>query len=497
MNIDLSLGLSARRIHQVDASPTPKSFDILGGKYGFAIDFTTDKIKINDKLNPSNNFYGSPKDKLTVYGSDPWKLDPIKGLNLSASRDFSVAIATNLFPYKPSSVHVYARYQLNAADSADQRYLFMFANSGNNRFAYFTTSGNGFRWVSGDGNNVDTELSNLSLVANTEYEVLCGGDQHGRTWVDDSGIVTNDQLLEIEAASVPHMGIGGYPDRVLRVLDGYLAEIVVICEDIPVEKRLQIPPFPELYAAEGDSHTFNVSFGMPANAFYPSRVSSMLGNGVVVRNAGTSGQSSAEMLSQVDHLIAAGVPDVATIYAGSNDTDTNISLGVQPTTSTIEVVDASKMTVGSWLVINGESRQISSIIGNVINLAASLSVAPKVGDVVAFDTTRNIQEWIKAMKLAGVKRLGVIGSHYLNFPSMGDTPTSEQSLRGVMRVKQKAAADLEEVHYVDLYAHMRDLIVGGSITQGDWTAWHQGASDTHLNAAGEQVIADAVRKVLF
>ena len=116
---------------------------------------------------------------------------------------------------------------------------------------------------------------------------------------------------------------------------------------------------------------------------------------------------------------------------------------------------------------------------------------------MAVDTFANISGWIQAVKAKGVGRVVVIGSHYLNFNSGGDTVNTEQSLRASVRVAQKAAASAEGAEYVDTYAHMRALILTGDVAQGDWAVWHQGATDTHLTPAGEQVLADAIRAAIF
>lgn len=104
---------------------------------------------------------------------------------------------------------------------------------------------------------------------------------------------------------------------------------------------------------------------------------------------------------------------------------------------------------------------------------------------------------MQAVVAAGAGTVAVIGSHYLNFPAGGDTTSTEQPMRAACRISQQAAAAAEAVPYIDTYAHMRSLILSGQVAQGDWSVWHQGASDTHLNAAGELVLADAVRNTLF
>ncbi|OUS04436.1 hypothetical protein A9Q96_15965 [Rhodobacterales bacterium 52_120_T64] len=491
MQLSLKMGLGGSRVRKT------KQFDAfaaLGARDGFAIDFTQNRMVVNDAGNPSNVFDGDPKAKLTVYGADPWVVDT-GGLDLSATRDFAVAMATNAFPYDPTALHIYARFTLNDADSVDQRYLFMVDNSGNDRFAMFTTSGVGFRWVTSDGASADTEVSSLALTADTEYRTFFGADAYGRSWVDDGGVQTTDQLHLLSAATPSHVGLGGYPNQVLRVLDGHLAEIAVICGDVILDRRQTLEPLVPYYAAEGDSHTFNVSFGMVSAEFYPALVGA--GEGIVARNFGASGESSAQMLAAVDDLFVEDVPSIASIYAGSNDEVTQIVASPTPTADSFDVSDASKLAVGGWVKVNSEIRKVASLTGTSVVLEMPLTIIPIAGDDLAVDTFTNISKWIEAVKVKGVARVVVIGSHYLNFASGGDTVNSEQSLRASVRVVQRAAANAEGAEYVDTYAHMRALILAGGVVQGDWAVWHQGATNTHLTPGGEVVLADAIRAALF
>ena len=491
MQLSLKMGLGASRAHGAKGFD---AFAVLGARDGFAIDFTKNRMVVNDTGNPANAFDGDPQTKLTVYGADPWDVGA-GGINLSAARDFAVAMATNAFPYDPTALHIYARFTLNGADSADQRYLFMVDNSGNDRFAMYTTSGAGFRWVTGDGASADTEVSALALAADTEYRAFFGADAYGRSWIDNGGIQTNDQLHLLAAATPSHVGLGGYPDQVLRVLDGHLAEIAVICGDVIQDRRLTLEPLAPYYAAEGDSHTFNVSFGMPEAEFYPAVVGS--GEGIVARNFGASGESSAQMLAAVDNLFVEDTPSIASIYAGSNDEVTQIAASPVPTASSFDVDDASKLAVGGWVMVNSESRKVAVLTGTSVVLEAPLTIIPIAGDDLSVDTFTNISGWIQAVKAKGVARVVVVGSHYLNFANGGDTVNAEQTLRASVRVAQKAAALAEGAGYVDTYAHMRTLILAGDVVQGDWVVWHQGATNTHLTPAGEAVLADAIRAALF
>ena len=494
MQLSLKMGLGATG--NMAARAGFNVFAALGVRDGFAIDFIRNRMVVNDAGNPANAYDGDPQSKLATYGADGWLVDPQKGLDLGAVRDFAVAIAKADFPYDATGIHVYARYTLNAADGADQRYLFMIDNAGDERFAVYTTPGAGFRMVSGDGVSADIELSSLALQADTEYRTFFGADANGRSWVDDGGVQTDDTLHLLAAnTAATHIGLGGYPDRVLRQLDGHLAEILVISGDVIRQRRLTLEPLAPYFAAEGDSHTFNVSFGMPDTQFYPHLIG--LAEGIAAGNFGSSGESSAKMLAEVDALFVDDLPSLASIYAGSNDTVTTVLASPTPTGNSFTVASAAKLAVGGWVIVNGESRKVATLTGDDVVLDTPLSMVPVAGDDVAVDTVTNLRLWVQAVKAKGVARVAVIGSHYLNFPTSGDTTTAEQSLRASVRVAQRGAAAAEGVQYVDTYAYMRDLILAGDVVQGDWAVWHQGETDTHLNPAGEQVLADAIRTAIF
>jgi len=97
--------------------------------------------------------------------------------------------------------------------------------------------------VSGDGTTADIALSSLSATPDTEYTAVFGVDANGKTFIDDAGTHA-DSSDTLSAATPSHFGIGGYPDRVLRVLDGFISEIVVICEPVAKEERLALSLMP-------------------------------------------------------------------------------------------------------------------------------------------------------------------------------------------------------------------------------------------------------------
>lgn len=469
----------------------PEAFSILGERNGFAIDFVAGQMRVNDTVTPSNAFEGDPEQLLTVYGTDPYLYDPSHGLRIDATRDFSIALSTALFPYNPAACSVYAKYRLNSGLSSEQRYLVMADNAGNDRFALYSTSNGPMRFVTGDGSAADISASSQVHVANTTYRAIFGADINGKTFVDESGVVADDP--DVLAASAPsYLGIGGYNDRVLRVLDGTLQEIVVVTEPLIKSARLSIDGFKHVYKAEGDSHTFNGSYGLPLEGFYPALVAGALGADFVGLNHGVSGDSTSEMVNRIPDLLAGGRPDIVTIYGGSNDNTTTVANLPAPTTTSFGVSGTFRHAPGGWLVVNGESVEVVAVNGTEVTVSPALSVAPSAGATITFDTVKNLQLWVQAMKSAGCEKILIIGSHYLNFASSGDTPTSQQSLRASMRLNQQAAATAENVPYVDTYAFMRDMVLNGDVVAGDDLAWHVAVGNTHLNAAGEQALADAV-----
>jgi len=486
----LSLDLSGWVSGNSGNAPVPPAFDILGPRNGFAVDFIAKRMKINDDITPANVFDGDPEAKLTVFGTDPFAYDPAKGLVIDAARDFSIGLDTSIIPYNPMACTVYAKYRLNAAASADQRYLFMADNAGNDRFSLYSVSGP-MRFVTGDGATANIAVSAMTLAGDTEYRVTFGCDADGKTYVDDGGIQDNSTVT-LSASTPATVGIGGYNDRVLRVLDGHLAEIVVVYEPMLREARLTVDAFSTVYKAEGDSHTFNTSFGLNSSDFYPALVASQIGNGCVSANFGWSGDSSAEMVNQLPAFSSDSRPDIATIYAGANDGPVTILATPAPTTTTFTVDVSSRLAVDGWVIINGQSVQITGKTGDDITVSPVLAAAPTASDLVDIDTQKNIEVWIDAITALGVSKIMVIGYHYMNWASGGDTTTTEHPTRATLRAKQRAAATAKSVPYCDTFAHMRAAVIAGDVGAGDDLSWHVAIGNTHLNVAGEQAVANAV-----
>lgn len=98
------------------------------------------------------------------------------------------------------------------------------------------------------------------------------------------------------------------------------------------------------------------------------------------------------------------------------------------------------------------------------------------------------------------KKIIVIGNHYNNFSSGGDTlstPIQAYDSTNGLRSKQIAAVNAEEtsasgyVTYVNLYTFLRNKIISGLDTQGS-ASWHFADSNLHLNAYGNDLVSQCV-----
>lgn len=197
----------------------------------------------------------------------------------------------------------------------------------------------------------------------------------------------------------------------------------------------------------GDSFTFNAAFlgDLPTVAnFYPALTSTALtslGSRIATVNFAVSGTNSGNTGNNLQAKITATRtppnPGLAGIYIGQND------------------------------------------------VGGGFSSAQSQANIVAAG---------QALQARGYQLLLIYGKHYDNLTSGADTVSAQLAGNLTMRTYQQAAATqlaaTGSVIYVDLYAYMRALIVAGTYTQGDHL-WHEGATDTHPNAIGEQIIADA------
>jgi lysophospholipase L1-like esterase len=253
---------------------------------------------------------------------------------------------------------------------------------------------------------------------------------------------------------------------------------------------------PRYVAGIGDSHTFNGSFGQFYKDFYPTLLETSLGDGTASRNFGISGNTTANIVARLGTVAAAGVPYVAVIYAGTNDSSGASTVQASPaaTASTFAVGSGVgvRYGVGATITVGSDTATVSAVSGDNISVSEPLtSGIPAAGTAVTIDTTENLVIAANYVKALGCTKVLIAGQHYLNFTTNGDTTVSERADLATVRGLQSAAATEAEVVYVDLYDFMRDLIVATTYAQGDDTAWHVAVGDSHLNNTGEQILANA------
>ena len=216
-------------------------------------------------------------------------------------------------------------------------------------------------------------------------------------------------------------------------------------------------------------------------------------------NAGKSGNTSCDMIADRSDLLRYGIPNAATIEIGQNDGAVRtVQASPAPTTTTITVDASSGYKKDGWLLVGGVQAQLLSVVGNNLTFTAPLAGgAPSAGTQVLFDTRKNIAETALFIKNAGCKRVMVLGLHYCNTATGGDTVAAQEPVNAAIRAKQQAAAADAGVEYVDLYEPGRQRIIAGLNTQGD-ALWHIGSSDRHLSAAGNaQLYADPIEAFMI
>lgn len=246
-------------------------------------------------------------------------------------------------------------------------------------------------------------------------------------------------------------------------------------------------------AAIGDSHTFNFSYlSMPL--FWPNLVAKALGMRAL--NLGSSGHSTAQAYSRRALANQLGIPQIAVVYAGTNDINAmqaTVAASPAPTSSVFSLTDDEEYhAADGFITVAGEAAQVASVSGVQLTLTAALAGgAPAAGAAVLVATQRNLEALVGYWKRLGVPHVFVVGQHYLNFSASGDTTSVQVSWASDLRTIQQAAAVAAGAKYVDVYAYMRGLILAGEVAQGD-ASWHVADLDTHLGATGEAALARAI-----
>lgn len=266
------------------------------------------------------------------------------------------------------------------------------------------------------------------------------------------------------------------------------------------------PKYPNLVACMGDSLTHNYTTQVNLAEFWPTRLAAALteaGADSRAKNCGTSGNTTGMMWGRVSALTNDGVPDLAVLFGGVNDPGSNglVQASPIPTATSFALAsgEGARFSAGCWINVNdttanagSAARQVQSVVGDVITLTMPLASAPAAGSVIRNDTYLNLGMMIDALAAVGCDKILVVSAQYKNFASGGDTLSIPYAPYVPVRTAQSAIAAAKGAMFVDLYAYMRSLIVEGTIMQGNDTAWHVAVSDQHLNAVGEQIVADAV-----
>lgn len=270
----------------------------------------------------------------------------------------------------------------------------------------------------------------------------------------------------------------------------------------------------------GDSHTYNAVWGNLPTQFYCSLLSvelNNLGASVRCRNFGVSGNTSSQVLTRViagQHLQYGVVPTLSVVYCGQNDsTFTNtVAASPAPTSSVFTLATndantspavtaiATSYSVGGHLLVGGMPCVVTANNGaNPPQLTVTGLVSPPAtGATVVCDTRANIQNIVSILKTAGCTKFVIVGQHYMNFTSGGDSTSTPYAPYAVVRASQQAAVSAvgAEAIYADVYGLMRGLIVAGTVTAGNDTAWHVLVGNSHLNAYGEKLIAQSIQTAI-
>lgn len=207
-------------------------------------------------------------------------------------------------------------------------------------------------------------------------------------------------------------------------------------------QAVAVAPYKTL-AAIGDSLTFNWTLAVRPELFHPERLAvalRALDVPIKARNFGLSGNTTAQMATRLPALTEHDIPVLAVVWGGVNDPG------------------------------NG---------------------------IVGATTQANIEGMIDDLIAAGVSYVVVVNTQFLNYSTGGDTLVSPYTTYATLRPFQAAAVTSRAALYpgqvalCDLYTAMRNLIVAGTYAAGDF-GWHVADANQHLNAAGEQIVADAV-----
>lgn len=267
---------------------------------------------------------------------------------------------------------------------------------------------------------------------------------------------------------------------------------------------------PDRLACIGDSLTRNYTTQTKIHEFWPTVLAGLLREvGIYARaiNAGSSGNHTGQMVVRKTAMTCGEDPRIAVIFGGVNDPG-NASTTFAGTnwTGSDEIAiagsDYTKFEFGEYVLAGGNRYLVTNyyVPNAAIKVTPNLVADIAAGTAVTHDTQYNILTMATHAIDNGADYVIVVGAHYLNFTSgAGDTLSVDYAAYAPVRAAQAAAVTSiaaarpsASVLFVDLHAYFKALIQAGTVAQGDDTAWHVAVSDQHLNATGQQYIANAI-----
>ncbi len=467
------------------------------GDEGFSVDFVGGQMAVQDSSTPANNYSGPISGKMTVSGA---LAVGASGATLDASNFARMPISA--WPYDPNNITIAGEIKFDSATDAALRAILQIDGGGNDRLQLCALAGADDLTLSiGTGGGATNVTANNVITAGGWFKfVAVAGPAGAFVVVDGTERAASASVLAGAAAPIAYSGIGNAGAITgnaasANPMKGSARSLVVL--NRPVSKAVAAAgwPFGLSIVSIGDSLTDGVVADVTQDEAYPALLAVDLAAVVSSLNKGVQGDSTAEMMSRRADIVADGTPDIAIIYGGTNDVSTVGTVQASPaptaTTFSIETGKGSYYKADGWIKVGGEQAQILSVAADAVTLTAALAGgAPAAGTAVAIDTEKNLTELALYAQSKGCSKVLMVGTHFWNWTSGGDTVDVELARNATLRAYQQAAATAAGAVYVDLYAWMRQLILDGVYTQGD-NGWHSSANNQHLNEAGQRILADA------